>query len=187
MTYRGKSASVLDAALATSQTWATKRGEQHRSFPGQNSSSSASSLAFGGPPKPSPASSGAAAMPTFGNLPAGYKPAHVRAREEAAAQAAAAAGGGGGRGRGLGPGLDGPVSADALAEALARSNIGGGAGMGSEMRRVPSGESVRTIASVRPGAEGGGGGGGPFPTGPRPVFEMKPRGEQQGAGLGIEQ
>ncbi|GAA6028195.1 hypothetical protein JCM8097_006908 [Rhodosporidiobolus ruineniae] len=32
MTYRGKSTSVLDAALATSTTWANRRGEQQRSF-----------------------------------------------------------------------------------------------------------------------------------------------------------
>ncbi|GAA5828858.1 hypothetical protein JCM11251_005900 [Rhodosporidiobolus azoricus] len=69
MTYRGKSASVLDAALATSLTWATKRGEQQRSF-------ASTSAAFG--------------------PPAGYRPAHVmqRQREEAAAAAIAAGPGG---------------------------------------------------------------------------------------------
>ncbi|GAA5975429.1 hypothetical protein JCM11641_004261 [Rhodosporidiobolus odoratus] len=60
MTYRGKSTSVLDAALATSQTWANKRGEQHRAF-----------------------------APSEGALgpPAGYRPAHQRQRQAEAAQA----------------------------------------------------------------------------------------------------
>ncbi|BGP16461.1 hypothetical protein JCM10213_003906 [Rhodosporidiobolus nylandii] len=70
--YRGKSASVLDAALATSQSWANRRGEQQKAFA----------------PQPS--------LSAFGP-PAGYRPAHQlqRQREEAAARAAIGAGTGG--------------------------------------------------------------------------------------------
>ncbi|GAA6001443.1 hypothetical protein JCM10207_006669 [Rhodosporidiobolus poonsookiae] len=74
MTYRGKSASVLDAALATSNTWATKRGEQQRAF-------APTSAAFG--------------------PPAGYRPAHQVQRQREAEEAARAAAGAGSNGQPL--------------------------------------------------------------------------------------
>ncbi|GAA5896018.1 hypothetical protein JCM6882_005587 [Rhodosporidiobolus microsporus] len=127
MTYRGKSASVLDAALATSQTWANRRGEQQRSFAG--------SAAFG--------------------PPAGYRPAHQMQRQR---EEAAAAGEGGGQ----------PLSAEALAQALARGN--------DEPRRRPSiADSMMTVDSMAgPGGGGAGGGSSAFPV-RQPVFATKPR------------
>ncbi|GAA5854444.1 hypothetical protein JCM8547_001825 [Rhodosporidiobolus lusitaniae] len=135
MTYRGKSASVLDAALATSQTWANRRGEQQRSF---------------APPS------------TFGP-PTGYRPAHQMRRQQEEAAAAA-----GGAGRGLN--LDGPISPDALAEALARSGVtcpGRG--------RPPSiADSMMTVDSVGGVPAVGGRGASAFPTRPQ-TFATKPR------------
>ncbi|GAA5893522.1 hypothetical protein JCM8208_000821 [Rhodotorula glutinis] len=179
---RGKSASVLDAALASSATWAAHRGEQWRA-PASSSSASLST-------------SGGAA---FG-VPAGYRPAHQvrRQQEEAAARLAAAGGGAGGEEGGgaaspggptMGGGGEVPVSGEAIAEAftrnqgreaLASSGVGGGAGGaragagepaggGAALERTRSGVSMASVAGIDEPASAKGGGAFPvrreaFPT-----------------------
>lgn len=149
-TRRGKSASILDAALASSATWAAHRGEQSRS--------ASSSSHAGGAFSPGPFGAGP---------PAGYRPAHQvrRQREEAeaAARAAAAAGAGAGAGPTMGGGGEVPVSGEAIAEAFTR-NQGrvplppSSAGGGDALVRSQSDASLASVADLaQPASKGGGG------------------------------
>ncbi|GAA5833784.1 hypothetical protein JCM9279_001625 [Rhodotorula babjevae] len=181
---RGKSASILDAALASSATWAAHRGEQWRA----PASSSASTSGGGG---------GAG----FGAL-AGYRPAHQvrRQQEEAAARLAAERSGvgeGGAASPGgptMGGGGEVPVSGEAIAEAFtrnqgrealaasgggggggggeaggAREGEGAGGGRGAGLERTRSGVSMASVAGIDEPASARGGGAFPvrreaFPT-----------------------
>ncbi|GAA5940435.1 hypothetical protein JCM3775_005091 [Rhodotorula graminis] len=153
---RAKSASILDAALASSATWAAHRGEQWRA-PAHSAAAFPSGASASGPP-------------------VGYRPAHQvrRQQEEAAARLAAArateaAGAGAGAGEGaaspggptMGGGGEVPVSGEAIAEAFtrnqgrealgpdgARAGEGAGGRGGAGLERTRSGVSMASVAGI---------------------------------------